>query len=63
MWTTRGHTRASLGLIFSPPYRRVTRGHVVLSFCTLYAYWAFNFWVPAYLLATGRSARDWPGYR
>ena len=22
---------------------------VALSFCTLYAYWAFNFWVPSYL--------------
>ena len=22
---------------------------IALSFCTLYAYWAFNFWVPAYL--------------
>jgi MFS family permease len=22
---------------------------IALSFCTLYAYWAFNFWVPSYL--------------
>ncbi len=50
MWTdARSHTRASLGLIFSPAYRRVTFALVALSFCTLYAYWAFNFWVPAYL--------------
>jgi MFS family permease len=50
MWTdARSHSRASLGLIFSPAYRRVTLALVALSFCTLYAYWAFNFWVPAYL--------------
>ncbi len=50
VWTdARGHTRASLGLIFSPAYRRVTLALIALSFCTLYAYWAFNFWVPAYL--------------
>ena len=67
MWTdARSHSRASLGLIFSPAYRRVTLALVALSFCTLYAYWAFNFWVPAYLalpveqrgvgLATGEVA-------
>ena len=45
-----GRTRApSLGVIFAAPYRRVTSAMIVLSFCTLYAYWAFNFWVPAYL--------------
>jgi MFS family permease len=44
-----GRTRASLGVIFAPPYRRVTAAMTALSFCTLYAYWAFNFWVPAYL--------------
>jgi MFS family permease len=47
--STRGHSRASLGVIFSAPYRRVTAALIMLSFCTLYAYWAFNFWVPAYL--------------
>jgi MFS family permease len=47
--STRGHSRASLGVIFSEPYRRVTAAMIMLSFCTLYAYWAFNFWVPAYL--------------
>ena len=40
---------ASLGVIFTAPYRRVTAAMIALSFCTLYAYWAFNFWVPAYL--------------
>ena len=50
IWTSsRGHSRASLGVIFSAPYRRVTAAMIMLSFCTLYAYWAFNFWVPAYL--------------
>ena len=50
MWTdARSHSRASIALIFSPAYRRVTLALVALSFCTLYAYWAFNFWVPAYL--------------
>jgi MFS family permease len=41
---------ASLGLIFKSPYRRITISMVALSLCTLYAYWAFNFWVPSYLL-------------
>jgi MFS family permease len=50
MWTdARSHSQASLGLIFSSAYRRVTFALIALSFCTLYAYWAFNFWVPAYL--------------
>jgi MFS family permease len=39
----------SLSLIFSERYRRITASMIVLSFCTLYAYWAFNFWVPSYL--------------
>lgn len=46
----RGAAHAgSLAVIFTEPYRRVTTAMIVLSFCTLYAYWAFNFWVPAYL--------------
>jgi MFS family permease len=43
-------SRGSLGLIFKAPYRRITISMVALSLCTLYAYWAFNFWVPSYLL-------------
>ena len=39
----------SLSIIFSAPYRRVTASLIFLSFCTLYAYWAFNFWVPSFL--------------
>jgi len=45
----RGTRHGSLGVIFKPPYRRITISMVALSLCTLYAYWAFNFWVPAYL--------------
>ncbi len=40
----------SLAVIFKSPYRRITISMVALSLCTLYAYWAFNFWVPSYLL-------------
>jgi MFS family permease len=39
----------SLSIIFSDPYRRITASMIFLSFCTLYAYWAFNFWVPSFL--------------
>src|SRR5258705_4090245 len=39
----------SLSIIFSAPYRRITASMIFLSFCTLYAYWAFNFWVPSFL--------------
>lgn len=53
IWTDshgRGAAHAgSLAVIFTERYRRVTIAMIVLSFCTLYAYWAFNFWVPAYL--------------
>jgi MFS family permease len=43
-------SRGSLATIFRAPYRQITLSMVVLSLCTLYAYWAFNFWVPSYLL-------------
>jgi MFS family permease len=52
IWTKSkeaGRAAGSLAVIFTQPYRRVTASIVLLSFCTLYAYWAFNFWVPAYL--------------
>jgi MFS family permease len=42
-------SRGSLGVIFKSPYRQITASLILLSFCTLYAYWAFNFWVPSYL--------------
>jgi MFS family permease len=44
-----GAPHGSLAIIFTPAYRRVTASMIVLSFCALYAYWAFNFWVPSYL--------------
>lgn len=43
-------SQGSLLTIFKPPYRRITISMVALSLCCLYAYWAFNFWVPSYLL-------------
>lgn len=43
-------SHGSLGMIFKSPYRRTTISMVALSLCALYAYWAFNFWVPSYLL-------------
>ncbi len=70
IWRARGSTGSGrsagsgLGFIFKPPYRQVTTSIVVLSLCTLYAYWAFNFWVPSYLLlpaaqhGAGFSAND-----
>src|ERR1043166_8541912 len=52
IWRSRGsgRSRASLGVIFHSPYRQITTSLILLSLCTLYAYWAFNFWVPSYLL-------------
>jgi MFS family permease len=52
IWKSSQRTRGahgSLGVIFESPYRHTTAALIVLSFCTLYAYWAFNFWVPSYL--------------
>jgi MFS family permease len=43
----------SLGPIFRQPFRRTTIAMILLSTCSLYAYWAFNFWVPAYLALPG----------
>ena len=69
IWKTRkvadrlGAPRESLASIFKSPYRQITVSLVALSLCALYAYWAFNFWVPSYLLlppsqhGTGFSAR------
>jgi MFS family permease len=48
--SSSARSSGSLGLIFTSPYRRITTSIVLLSLCTLYAYWAFNFWVPSYLL-------------
>src|SRR6185369_2904598 len=42
-------SQGSLAIIFKSPYRQITTALILLSFCTLYAYWAFNFWVPSYL--------------
>jgi MFS family permease len=52
IWRSRGSGRsgASLRVIFQSPYRQITTSLILLSLCTLYAYWAFNFWVPSYLL-------------
>jgi MFS family permease len=49
IWRQR-RAKTSLADIFKSPYRRITLSMVTLSLCTLYAYWAFNFWVPSYLL-------------
>ncbi|MCW5966296.1 MAG: MFS transporter [Bryobacterales bacterium] len=35
--------------IFSPAYRRVTIAITLMNSCTLFAWWGFNLWVPAYL--------------
>lgn len=50
IWQNQKTVRGSLADIFKPPYRRITISMVTLSLCCLYAYWAFNFWVPSYLL-------------
>jgi MFS family permease len=42
-------SHGSLAVIFEPRFRRITASMIFLSFCTLYAYWAFNFWVPSFL--------------
>jgi MFS family permease len=49
IWKRSQGSRGSLGQIFKPPYRQITGAVIALSFCALYAYWAFNFWVPSYL--------------
>ncbi len=50
IWSSsRAAAAGALTPIFRPPFRGVTIALILLSTCSLYAYWAFNFWVPAYL--------------
>ena len=51
IWTnSRKHdARLSIAVIFSGPFARLTTLLTLLSLATIFAYWGFNLWVPAYL--------------
>ena len=51
IWTnSRKHdARLSIAVIFSGPFARLTTLLTLLSLTTIFAYWGFNLWVPAYL--------------
>jgi MFS family permease len=58
MWmSSRKHTaRSSIAAIFSGSFARPTILLTLLSFATIFAYWGFNLWIPAYLsLPVGRG--------
>jgi MFS family permease len=40
--------RPSVARIFEPPFLRVTVALTLMNACTMFAYWGFNLWVPAY---------------
>lgn len=42
-------TRAAFAELFSPGLRRATIAITLMNSCTLFAWWGFNLWVPAYL--------------
>ena len=42
-------TPPSLARIFEPPLVGVTVALTLMNACTMFAYWGFNLWVPAYL--------------
>ena len=41
--------RSALREIFTPPVRRLTIWVTVMNACTMFAWWGFNSWAPAYL--------------
>jgi MFS family permease len=53
LWHERRRERTSLtaGLreLFSPRYRRFTIALTLMNSCTLFAWWGFNLWIPAFL--------------
>jgi MFS family permease len=53
LWRERRHERTALtaGLreLFSPRYRRFTIALTLMNSCTLFAWWGFNLWIPAFL--------------
>jgi MFS family permease len=40
--------RPSLARVFEPPFLGVTIALTLMNACTMFAYWGFNLWVPAY---------------
>jgi len=51
MWmnSRKNHVRGSFTTIFRAPFTRPTVLLTLLSLTTIFAYWGFNLWVPAYL--------------
>src|SRR6188472_175140 len=52
---TPASSRASLGQALGGPMLRVTLALALMNACTLFAYWGFNTWVPAYLSTPATS--------
>jgi len=53
---TEASARPSLARIFERPFVGVTIALTLMNACTMFAYWGFNLWVPAYLgLAVDRG--------
>jgi MFS family permease len=56
--------RARVRDVFSAPVRRLTILVTLMNACTLFAYWGFTQWVPAYLeLPPGQGGRGLAGYK
>lgn len=53
IWTASRRRNASpdqrLGMIFSPAWLPLTAALIFMNACTMFAWWGFNLWIPAYL--------------
>jgi MFS family permease len=50
LWrATTKEKRGQLGALFAPPIGRVTVFIILMNACTLFGWWGFNTWIPAYL--------------
>src|SRR5262245_9210547 len=53
LWHERRHerdaARSGLGELFSARYLRFTLALTLMNACTLFAWWGFNLWIPAFL--------------
>ena len=50
LWrATAKEKRGQLGALFAPPIAKVTVFIILMNACTLFGWWGFNTWIPAYL--------------
>ena len=56
MWRDRGASpplREAFAVMFQPRHAAVTIAVILMNACTMYGWWGFNLWIPAYLSLPG----------